>query len=72
MKKRNIIITIILSLITVVSVIFGYFHINKEVSPNLEIETNRDYMQCLYGCPSTKKKKKTKATRFKRKYIQIR
>ena len=65
MKKRNIILTIILSLISICGVIFGYSHLNNDKNQEIEIQTNKNDIQCLYGCPSSIKKK------IKRKYIKI-
>lgn len=70
MKKKNIIALIILGIIAI-SAGIGYSFTHSEELATFENFNN--YQQCLYGCPSSKKRKKrakkTEATNFKREYI---
>ena len=74
MRKKNIIAFIILSIVAIGTTIGIFTMNNNEEIQKIEKHSNYNEQQCLYGCPSIKRKKKiknTEATNFKRKYIKL-
>ena len=68
MKKNKIIAIIIVAVLAIIGCFAGHnYSKTGEIIPGVIV----DEPQCLYGCPSRKKKRKTEATRFKRQYIKI-
>lgn len=71
MKKRNIIIAIFFGILAIAGAIGGFFYNNKNVIENPTIKEHvSEPIQCLYGCPMSKKKEKVEKT-YKRKYITL-
>lgn len=65
MNKKNKILIFTFIILTVIGSIFGF----NKLKENKTILNTPEYMQCLYGCPISKNKKRINL--IKRTYINL-